>query len=275
MNTEINLDHFSANNLITPSTVVLSDPDFEGGHGERIFINSIAGAWEFMPDKLNEDFFSSEVVVFGGTALVPRIHSNLTELLAKAKSKDCITVVNTVFDFLSEKSNPGERWPLGKDFTTYGMIDLLVMDREEAFRLSGCKDLDCSMHFFKQMGTGAVVISGGPEDIHVYSSGQLFRENDSFSMPVSEAVLRQLADGTPGDTTGCGDNFAGGIIASLVNQMSAGSELLDLTSAVKWGIASGGFSCFYLGGVFHESHPGEKLALIKPYLEAYERQWNG
>ena len=87
----------------TPSTVVLSDPGFEGGHGERMFINSIAAAWEYGPENLDEDFFSSDIVVFGGTGLVPQIHDNLTTLLRKAKSKGCTTIVNTVFDFRNEK----------------------------------------------------------------------------------------------------------------------------------------------------------------------------
>ena len=71
----------------TPSTVVLSDPTYENGHGERIFINSIAAAWEYGPEKLDDDFFNSDIVVFGGTALVPQIHDNLVQLLKKAKSK--------------------------------------------------------------------------------------------------------------------------------------------------------------------------------------------
>jgi sugar/nucleoside kinase (ribokinase family) len=64
---------------ITPSTVVLSDPNFDNGHVERIFINSIGAAWDYKPDDLNEEFFQSDIVVFGGTALVPVIHDHLTE----------------------------------------------------------------------------------------------------------------------------------------------------------------------------------------------------
>ena len=31
----------------TPSTVVLSDPSYDNGHGERMFINSIGAAWDY------------------------------------------------------------------------------------------------------------------------------------------------------------------------------------------------------------------------------------
>ena len=63
--------------------------------------------------KLGDDFFDSDMVVFGGTALVPPIHDNLSGLLERAKSKGCITIVNTVFDFRNEKVNPGKKWPMG------------------------------------------------------------------------------------------------------------------------------------------------------------------
>ena len=121
----------------TPSTVVLSDPSYDNGHGERMFINSIAAAWEYGPDNLDDDFFNSDIVVFGGTGLVPQIHDNLTSLLKKAKSKGCITIVNTVFDFRNEKANPSKKWPLGESDESYRYIDLLITDQEEAFRLSG------------------------------------------------------------------------------------------------------------------------------------------
>lgn len=98
----------------TPSTVVLSDPSYDDGHGERMFLNSIGAAWDYKPEELDNDFFDSDIVVFGGTALVPKIHDHMTTLLKKAKSNGCITIVNTVFDFRNEKANPLKRWPLGQ-----------------------------------------------------------------------------------------------------------------------------------------------------------------
>lgn len=50
----------------------------------------------------------------GGTSLVSLIHDNLASILRKAKTRNCINVVNTVFDFRSEKKNPGVPWPLGE-----------------------------------------------------------------------------------------------------------------------------------------------------------------
>jgi sugar/nucleoside kinase (ribokinase family) len=69
---------------------VLSDPDYDHGHGERIFINNIGAAWNLYPDDLDDAFFESNMVVFGGTALVPHIHQSLLELLKKAKGKKAV-----------------------------------------------------------------------------------------------------------------------------------------------------------------------------------------
>jgi len=42
-------------------------------------------------------------VLFGGTALVPNIHSELTELVKTGKDSGCVTIVTTVYDFPNER----------------------------------------------------------------------------------------------------------------------------------------------------------------------------
>ncbi|NLO02354.1 MAG: carbohydrate kinase family protein, partial [Bacteroidales bacterium] len=258
---------------ITPSTIVLSDPNYDEGHGERIFINTIGAAWSYTPDQLDDNFFSSDVVVFGGTALVPPIHDNLTELLDKAKSKGCITIVNTVYDFRNEKLNPFGKWPLGKDDSSYKNIDLLMTDYEEALRLSGKKSLDAALNFFRELGTGAVIVTNGPNNLRGFSvNDSLFKEEKIIDLPVSKAIGAELQKGKAGDTTGCGDNFAGGVIANLVSQLQQGKIYPDLTESCAWGIVSGGYTCFYIGGTYFEEKPGEKLELITPFYENYMKQ---
>ena len=56
--TPVVLHDYQLTENITPSTVVLSDPDYDNGHGERMFINSIGAAWDYQPDDLDDDFFS-------------------------------------------------------------------------------------------------------------------------------------------------------------------------------------------------------------------------
>ena len=252
--------------------MVLSDPDYDQGHGERIFINSIGAAWEYSPDELQEEFFASDLVVFGGTALVPLIHDNLTELLVKAKSKGCITIVNTVYDFRNEGANPHLKWPLGSSDESYSHIDLLMTDLEEALRLSGQSKLDDAMKFFREQGTGAVIVTSGAKNVRLFSNGSLFQELRDTVMPVSEAVSEELKKGHRGDTTGCGDNFAGGVIASLVSQIQKKDTSLSLVEACSWGVVSGGTSCFYMGGMYEEKHAGEKRDMIKPYYLKYKQQ---
>lgn len=107
--TPLKLSNYKIINKPSPYTIVLSDPFYDNGHGERTFINNIGAAWDFFPEDLDDEFFSSDIVVFGGTALVPNIHDNLTSLLKKSKDRGCITVVNTVYDFRNENKNPGKK----------------------------------------------------------------------------------------------------------------------------------------------------------------------
>jgi len=259
----------------SPFTYVLSDPEYNEGHGERTFINNIGAAKDILPEDLDNDFFKSEIVVFGGTAIVPTIHDNLLELLIRAKKSGAVTIVNTVFDFRSEKSAPGTKWPLGSSDESYKHIDILIMDMEEALKLSGQTTLDEACNFFTGSGVGSFIITNGALPVTLYSGGKLFKSQTVISLPVSVAVLNELKHNTglAGDTTGCGDNFVGGIIASVAWQLAEkGDQALDLVEACSWGIASGGFACFIMGGTYIEFKPGEKLNLVKPYYDLYQDQ---
>ena len=191
--TPVNIDNYELSGKLTPSTVVFSDPTYDHGHGERIFINSIGAARDYSPEELNDSFFASDVTVFGGTAIVPTIHDNLTELLQKAKSKGCMTIVNTVYDFRHEKADPASKWPLGKSDESYHNIDLLISDFEEALRLSGKLTFDEAMNFFHRNGTRAVIVTNGSNNLRVFANGDgLFRKLDDLEMPISEAVSEEL-----------------------------------------------------------------------------------
>lgn len=270
--TPVDVGPYQLSGTITPSTVVLSDPNFDQGHGERVFINSIGAAWDFSPADLAEDFFEADLVVFGGTALVPTIHDHLSDLLKKAKSKGSTTIVNTVFDFRNEKNNPKHKWPLGASDESYRNIDLLITDFEEALRLSGRPTIEDAFEFFRSQGTGAVIVTNGAKPVYLYANNGCFKGLEPMRMPVSVVVTDELKKGHSGDTTGCGDNFVGGVIASLVLQMQQGIGSPDLKEACSWGIISGGYTCFYMGGTFMEEYPGEKFRKISPLYEAYQKQ---
>ena len=272
----VNTDAYILKGSVTPSTIVLSDPEHDHGNGERIFINSIGAAWDYSLENLDDDFFESDVVVFGATALVPPIHDKLETLLNKAKSKGSFTVVNTVYDFRNEKANPNEKWPLGESDKSYAYIDLLIVDLEEGLRLSGKSSLDEAMLFFKSNGAGAVIITDGSKNIRFFSNNdRLFTKISESELPISSTVTEELKSGRKGDTTGCGDNFVGGVIHSVVSQLSEGAEKVDLEKACMWGVVSGGYACFYVGGTYLEKQAGEKRRLIAPYYEKYKKQING
>ena len=76
-----------------------------------------------------------------------------------------------------------------------------------------------------------------------------------------------------GDTTGCGDNFVGGLMHAIATHFNAGVESgIDLRAALAPAIVSGGFAGFYLGGYFQESEPSQKAKVIEPYLSEYRAQ---
>ena len=258
----------------TPFTDVLSDPDFDHGNGERIFINNIGAAWEFLPEDLDESFFNADIVVFGGTALVPAIHDHLAELLRTAKNKGCITLINTVYDFRTEKAHPDCRWPLGESDESYRLTDLLITDYEEALRLSGESDIYGAIRFFRSVRVASLIITNGSKNIIVYSEGNFFKKLELTELPVSKEVSLKLKSGSSGDTTGCGDNFAGGVLASIVMQLNNHVQSPDLMEACCWGVVSGGYNCFYIGGTYLEEYPGEKFEKLKPYYERYKQQFH-
>jgi len=258
----------------TPFTDVFSDPDYDDGHGERIFINNIGAAWELYPADMDDSFFDSNMVVFGGTALTPHIHQSLLELLQKAKDKQSLTLVNTVYDFLNEKKDPGKAWPLGRSVETYDYIDILITDMEEALRLSGRPTVEEAMKFFGETGVGAVIVTHGANPMHYFSKGELFIAA-SGCMPVSEKLRNMMIQNPEhkGDTTGCGDNFVGGIIASVAKQrIDQPGQPVNIKEAIALGAVSGGYACFYHGGTFYEEYPGQKKELIEPYYQDYIRQ---
>ncbi len=260
----------------TPFTFVFSDPAEAGGRGERMFVNAIGAAARFEPSEVDPRLFSADVALFGGTAIVPPLHRGLGSLLRKVRGRGGITVVGTVFDFLNEKANPGKRWPLGEDDETFRAIDLLVTDREEALRTSGTSNVPQAVRFFREMGAGAVVVTQGADPVCLWSGGGLFAPQSLETLPACETIDRELAEDPSrrGDTTGCGDNFVGGLLASIARQLAGGAKrgTLDFAEACAWAVASGGFACFYLGGTYFESSTGEKRARIEPYYRAYLRQ---
>lgn len=266
----VNMDNYRVFEGETPYTDVLSDPHYSDGKGERTFINNIACAAEFTPDCLDDNFWNSDMIVFGGTALVPQLHRELTSLLQIANNKNAITLVNTVYDFPNEKLNPTKSWPLGDTLLSLPLIDLLIMDYEESLRISGADTIEEASGFFKSSGSNAFIITHGANPTYLYSSGQLFAAIET-TLPICNWIASEFAHNPQlkGDTTGCGDNFTGAVIASVVKQLMNNKNNLSLVDAAILGTVSGGFTCYYIGGTYFENEMGERTKRMNAMLERY------
>jgi sugar/nucleoside kinase (ribokinase family) len=240
-----------------------------------MFVNNIGIAGGFTAADVPDRFFDSRLLLFGATALLPALHDTLGGLLKEGKRRGCINALTTVYDFRSARANPGKRWPLGDSDDNYRHIDLLITDYDEALHLSGAAGIDEAVDFFIKMKTPACIITHGPHPVHFYSRGGIFREIAPTTMPVSASIgnLLKAKSAVSGDTTGCGDNFAGGVLASTAYQLfTMKSREIDLTTACAWGIASGGFACCYLGGTYREVRSGDKQERIQKVFNEYQRQ---
>jgi len=273
--TTVNIDHYLVTDGISPATTVLCDPAYDGGAGERLFINTIGVASRYGIEDLDDDFFDADLLFFGGTAMVPEIHAHLDILLSRGKAGGCLNVVSTVYDFRSENHNPGTPWPLVGADAAYAHIDLLIMNSLEACKISGESEPANAVRYFGDRGVATVLVTRGPDPVLIFSDGSLFEATQLIYLPISERLSGELQSGdhSQGDTTGCGDNFAGGLLADLAFQLgSKGAGHVDLYRACAWGICSGGLAGTYAGGVYAERRKGEKYRRLKPFVDQYRRQ---
>ena len=273
--TPLDVTRLASRTGATAATYVLSDPDYDDGHGERMFINRLGVAADLTADDLSDEFPRADIVQLGGTALVPRLHEAIPRLLRDARAEGALTVVNTVYDFRAESNRPGERWTLGSD-AAYPLVDLLITDAEEALRLSGCDTPRAAVEWFLHHGAGAAVVTNGPGPVWCAASGGRFAPLDVVSRPAfTEYGRSDEVRNAGGDTTGCGDNFAGGLVAGVATQLADGDAggtagRIDLDAAVRLAVASGAFCLTHLGGTFLEKAPGEKAEQIAKVQNAYE-----
>jgi len=267
--TPLKLENYVMIEGATPRTVVLSDPRHRKGEGERAFINTIGVAASYEPERLTQQFFDADILFFGGTALVPPIHDHLFELLEKGKSQGLVNIVTTVFDFRNENRAPQQRWPLGNSEEAFKYMDLLIMDQEEALRISGEHNEEVAAAFFIKQGTASFIITRGADDILLFSDGTFFAPHALARMPVLP-IGEFKHEGMVCDTTGCGDNFAGGVLSSLLSQMVMGKQGdFDLVEACSWGVVSGTYTGLIAGGVEFEKKAGEKLDKIRRLYQDY------
>ncbi|TVQ26863.1 MAG: carbohydrate kinase family protein [Spirochaetaceae bacterium] len=263
----------------TPSTIVLSDPAYANGAGERCFINTIGAAAHYSPDEIETAFYENEVVLFGGTALVPTLHDRLDECVVKAHEAGAVTVIGTVYDFRNEQRSSNTPWPLLRNERSWRALDLLITDYEEALRISGTDSAHAAVDRFLSWGVGAAAVTCGTDPLVAESAGRQFQKSGRIELPISERIHNEHKSGinptasAGRDTTGCGDNFVGGVLYATAHAFGEG-ELsgTDFRAILAHGVVAGGLASFHLGGTYTETRPGEKAALVQEYLADYLSQ---
>lgn len=254
-----------------PSTTILNEQGADGS-AERSFITepNIHEELALEPAELDCEFYESEVTLFAGVRWEPHLCAGLTRILAECRRAGSLTVLGTAY--VNMPGGSRERWPLGDSDEAYRHLDLLVMDRTEALGHSGEQDLGRAAAFFKASGVGAFAVTQGVEPVLFWSGGGAFAPAEG-RLPIPAAILQDKASGAlaTGDSVGCGDNFLGGVAASVAEQLRRGRPL-DLRQAVILGSLSGGIASTHAGGVLEERAPGEKRALVERYRRRYEAQ---
>ena len=71
------------------------------------------------------------------------------------------------------------------------IIDLLITDQEEAFRLSGGSTPQKAINFFLGKKVSSLMITNGSKNIITWSDGQFFTASGIKEMPVSEKVINE------------------------------------------------------------------------------------
>lgn len=232
--------------------------------GERSFITvENAEALSLSLDELDNDFYKSDIVLISCPHWEREINNNLTSVLKKCKDEGAFTVISTAFNPIY--ANYSGKWTLGDSDEVFQYIDLLITDKEEAYVYSGANDLQNAKRFYHHKGVKIFVVTDGVNPVFYYSDGSIIQKQEGF-ISISEEIIKEKESGllSCGDTVGCGDNFAGGVVASIALQMKR-QESLDILKAIRLGNVCGAFATTYYGGVYPEKYPGEKKEKIKHY----------
>jgi len=219
-------------------------------------------------NQLDDEFFNSDINFFGHIRWEPEINNNFTYVLKECKKHGSVTIVSTASDPLMKGE---KRWLLGDSDDVYKYIDFLIMNKSEALHYSGENDLDKALEFFKTYPIEGILITDGINPTYALSRENLCLPFEGF-IPVSEDIIADKKKGIlpRGDTVGCGDNFVGGVIASIASQLRKENQRIDLEEACIFGNLNGGLASTIYGGLFKERFFGERKQLVKKYYYRYK-----
>jgi sugar/nucleoside kinase (ribokinase family) len=117
---------------------------------------------------------------------------------------------------------------------------------------------------------GAAVVTNGPRPVWLGASGVRFRTTEIHAVPALTGFAeRETQRVASGDTTGCGDNFVGGFVAGVVDQVAAGAREIELATPARLAVGSGAFCLTHLGGTYFEPEVGAKRLEVERILREY------
>lgn len=217
----------------TTVTIVLVQKD-----GQRIFLSTRGASKRFSRDCINFDKIKRAKAVSIASAFHAReLDACAKEVFSLAKGHGAMTFL----DFIGIADGGA----LADMRSAFGYLDYALPNYEEASNLTGEKELDKIAEAYLEMGVGKVIVKLGAE-------GCFYADRKESGMVPGYPV--ECAD-----TTGAGDNFAGGFISAKLE----GKSDLD---ALAYANAVGAISVQSYGG---------QARILKEDVEGFLRAYQG
>jgi sugar/nucleoside kinase (ribokinase family) len=201
-------------------------------NGERPALHVIGANAKLSIDMIDWDGLSgASHLHLGGSLLLDKIDGPPTaELFRDAHARGMTTSLDII------------GFP-GRDYEyvfgdAYPHLDYLLVNNDDAMLLSGQPDVESAIEWFLDRGVGTCAVTVGGDGAIVRSRGE-----DAIHIPAYQVDVV--------DTTGCGDAFSAGFIATITQ----GGSIED---AARVGVGMGSFTARALGS---DASPRSRAAL--------------
>ena len=191
----------------TSVTTVLIHPD-----GERNFVVQRGASQKISEDQISDELLAAYDLIYIGSACgLPALDGEgLIHLLKRAKTQGCLTAMDITGNALEEKAS--------QLLPAMAQLDYFLPSSYEAMEISGTKTPEDAANFFHRQGVPVVVIKLGKQGALLSDRGC----QERFG----------AYDGPVVDTTGAGDAFVSGFLASV-------SRKMKLSECVRMGNGAG------------------------------------
>lgn len=191
--------------------------------GDRLFIQRVGSSKEAFaePTEFTADLIAGVSHYHQANLYsLPNLRRNSERQMARAKLAGLTTSLDTGW------ATDGKWMEVLEPALAH--TDLMFVNEDEAFELTGQRDPDAIAHRLRQHGARDIAVKLGARGCVIYRGGDRIAA-PAFSVPVV-------------DTTGAGDSFAAGFLAALYRG-------LDCKSAARVANAVGGHAVMQLGAV--------------------------